>query len=86
MIFKEKKEETGYVYEVEDIFGIIKIESNKQVDAEILDEITMSLLRQNIQAEEISGEDRDEDTGLEIKYTFKKTPMWEEPEQAGTNI
>ena len=79
MIFAERKIESGFTYEVEDIFGTISIESDKKLTGDILDDMVLLLLRQNGNAAEMSGEVKHND-GI-IKYTFKKRPLWEDEEE-----
>ncbi len=79
MIFAERKIESGFTYEVEDIFGTISIESDKKLTGDILDDMVLLLLRQNGNAGEISGEVK-HDGGI-VKYVFKKRPIWEKDEE-----
>jgi hypothetical protein len=76
MIFQEKKTTEGYVYNVEDIFGTVSIDSDVKLDGDTLDGIVMVLLRQNISAEEILGEVKH--NGGVVRYRFKKRPLWED--------
>ena len=78
MIFAEQKKESGYSYEVEDIFGTISIESEAQLTPDLLDDMVVLMLRQNSTAGEIKGEVKHE--GGVVKYTFKKRPLWDESE------
>jgi hypothetical protein len=74
MLFAEKKIENGYTYEVNDVFGSIQIESEKQLEGKLLDEIVGVLLRKNLRAQIISG--KVENGGSKIKYKFVKAPQW----------
>ncbi len=79
MIFQERKIETGFHYTVEDIFGVIDIESSTKLEPDILDEMVVVLLRQNLNAREISGEVKHGD-GI-VKYVFKPRPIWEDDDE-----
>lgn len=87
MIFQEKKTKTGYSYKVEDVFGEIEIESNKQIKARLtkqevkdgydsLDDIVYAILKLKSKAQEIKGASENKKTGLKIKYTFHIAPVW----------
>lgn len=79
MIFREQKKNNGYVYDLDDVFGSLHIESLDKLDAELLDNMVVILLRQNIKASEINGEV--EHNGNPVRYSFKKAPMWEDKEE-----
>ncbi len=79
MIFQEKKIENGYIYEVEDVFGNISIESDTKIKGDILDDMVVLLLKKNLSAEIINGEIKHKD-GV-VKYTFKRAPIWSEDEE-----
>lgn len=74
MIFQEKKVEDAWEYKVEDVFGVIVINSDAQLDASILDDMVVLLLRQNLNAETVNGSVQ-HDNGT-VKYTFTKEPQW----------
>lgn len=79
MIFQERKVETGYHYRVEDVFGTIDINSTKKLDAGILDDMVVLLLRQNVSAKEVTGSVKHDDG--EVTYKFVKADLWSEPEE-----
>lgn len=83
MLFIEKKNESGFTYDVEDIFGTINIESEDKLTPELLDDMVVLLLRQNSNAGEIKGEVKTE-TGI-VKYLFKKRPLWDDKEETCEN-
>lgn len=78
MIYQEKKTKDGYDYTIEDVFGKIEMKSAIQLDGPMLDSITMTLMRQNISAETITGTVKHKDGVLE--YVFKKTDPWKGPD------
>lgn len=79
MIFRERKTENGYSYEIDDVFGSVCINSPAKLTCELLDDMVLLLLKQNIAAEEIRGEVKHKD-GL-VTYTFKKAKMWDEDDE-----
>lgn len=79
MIFQERKIETGYSYDVEDVFGTVHLESDVKLDGEKLDGVVVLLLRQNIRAEEIRGEVKFESG--KIIYIFKRAPTWTDDDE-----
>lgn len=48
MIFQERKTEKGFDYKVEDIFGVIEIQSKVKMDAKMLDSLTVKILAHTI--------------------------------------
>jgi hypothetical protein len=76
MIFKEQKIKNGYKYELNEIFGDLTLESSIQLQAEVLDELVVLLLKQKTKSQEIVGEVKNEDG--EIKYKFVKRSLWED--------
>ncbi|RKZ11064.1 hypothetical protein DRQ25_00975 [Candidatus Fermentibacteria bacterium] len=81
MLFQEKKIKEGYWYRVQDIFGEAEIRANKQLDKETLDEIVSGLLKLDMSAGLIEGNDKDKKRGLEISYQFKPAPMWSDDDE-----
>lgn len=79
MIFQERKLETGFTYDVEDVFGKIHIDSPTKLEPDILDEMVVLLLKRNLTAETITGEVKHKD-GV-VAYTFKRAPMWEDDKE-----
>lgn len=78
MIYREQKIKDGYQYNIDDVFGSVEMQSTVQLDGEQLDNITMTLLKQNIKAETVTGEIV-HDQG-KLKYTYKKVQQWGEGE------
>ena len=74
MIFQEKKVEEGYEYKVEDVFGVVVIKSDAQLDASTLDDMVLLLLRQSTNAAIVNGTVK-HDRGT-VRYTFTKEPQW----------
>lgn len=79
MQFLERKNEAGYNYQVEDVFGKIEIDSPRQLDKGELDDLVVLLLRNKAQAETVSGEVKVKD-GV-VTYTFKRAPVWQEADE-----
>lgn len=79
MIFQEKKHNTGYTYDVEDVFGTIHIESQVQLDGSTLDDMVVVLLRQNLSAQTIKGEV--ETKVGKVAYTFIKRSQWDDEDE-----
>ena len=79
MIFQERKTKEAFTYDLEDVFGTLHIESSVKLDAGILDDMVVLMLRQNIKAETINGEIEHE--GKKIRYTFKRASKWEDDEK-----
>lgn len=77
MTFIEKKQENGYLYTVEDIFGDIKIISTNQISGSILDDIVCFLLKSKTNAQTIKGNVLIPDIG-EINYSYTKRPIWDD--------
>ena len=83
MVFQERKKKDGYIYDVHDLFGHVNIESSNKLEADILDEIVMILLKQKTGVKTIIGEiSHNEDA---IKYTFKKADLWTDDEDEKTS-
>lgn len=76
MVFAEQKTERGFIYDCEDVFGTIHIESAKQLDAGILDDMTVALLRVKGSAQTVKGDI--ETPGGPVSYTFTKRSQWED--------
>lgn len=79
MIFQERKTDTGYTYDVEDVFGTIHIESSAQLEPAVLDDMVVLLLKQNLTAQTIEGTVRHKD--VTVGYTFKRAALWEEDDE-----
>lgn len=79
MIFQEKKVEDGYEYKIEDVFGVIDIKSDQQLEADTLDGMVLLLMRQDKGAGQIRGSVQHE-TGS-VDYTFTRAPQWEEDDE-----
>lgn len=79
MVFAEQKTETGFTYDCEDVFGTIHIESPKKLDAGILDDMTVVLLRIKGGAQTVQGNIETQE-GL-VSYTFTKRAPWEEDDE-----
>jgi len=79
MIFIETKKEQGFTYKLEDIFGTLVVESAVKLEAGVLDEMVVLLLRSNVQAGELRGEV--EYKGQKVKYQFKKAENWTDDEE-----
>lgn len=78
MLYQEKKIETGFTYDVEDIFGKIHIESSTKLGPDLLDDLVVELIKQNTTAETISGEVKH--SGGVVKYNYTRAPLWDESE------
>ena len=74
MIFQEKKVEDGYEYKIDDVFGTIEMWSSIKLDADILDDVVLLLLRQSTNAAIVNGTVK-HDRGT-VRYTFTKEPQW----------
>lgn len=74
MIFKEIKKEKGYTYELEEVFGSINIDTPEKLNADLLDDLVMLLLKQNLNAKEVSGTVETEKG--EVSYKFIKAQQW----------
>jgi hypothetical protein len=68
MIYQETKTQSTYQYHCKDIFGTLDIESPIQLDASLLDAITMKLMHMSSHSGKIK----------EITYTITKTSQWED--------
>ncbi len=84
MVFQEKKEENGYTYKVQDVFGEIEIKSSRQLKPDILDEIVLILLKQDTTTQITQGEIKSDNE--EISYKFIKVPIWEDDNEECKNI
>lgn len=71
MRFYQTRDGDRYVYETEDIFGTIRIASERALDPQSLDLIVMGILGSG--ATEGKVTDR-------ITFTFDKRPAWDESE------
>lgn len=76
MTFKEIKNEKGYTYELEEVFGTISIDTQDRLNGDLLDDLVMLLLKQNLNAKEVSGT-VDTDKG-QVSYKFIKAQQWGE--------
>lgn len=72
MIFTEQKIEDTYHYEVEDVFGKIKIDSPVKVKPNTLDMIVVYVMRMN--QKELLVEVKD----YKIKTTYERREQWED--------
>lgn len=77
MLYIERKTESGYSYELQEVFGTIKIESptalsDPETKHEKLDAVTLAIIRSNLAQGEFPGG---------ITFTFDKSPKWEEDEE-----
>ncbi len=79
MIFQERKTDTGYTYDLEDVFGTLHIVSTSKVSADLLDSMVVLLLRQNLTAGTVEGEVKHKDGT--VQYIFKKAPLWEDDDE-----
>lgn len=79
MIFAERKKESGFEYDVEDVFGTIHIDSSTKLDPSTLDEMVLLLLRQNLNAGEIRGEVKH--AKGTVSYVFKPRTQWEDDDE-----
>lgn len=71
MIFREKKTDAGaFSYSVEDVFGVIEIDSPDRLGAKELDMITVGILQ--AQADQGTIE------GTSVSFRFKKKGQWED--------
>jgi hypothetical protein len=71
MLFAEKKNAKGYGYDVEDWFGKIHIESEKQLKPNQLDMAVVGITQANAPNGKI---------GETITFTYEKRDQWEEDE------
>jgi len=79
MIFAEQKTETGYIYDVEDVFGRIHLESDTKLPGDTLDDVVVFLLGSKSQAARIEGSATHGDST--IAYTFDRTALWSEDDE-----
>jgi hypothetical protein len=79
MLFREQKNGEGWRYDIDDIFGSASIESNLQLDADMLDAIIMVIMKHEPGAIEVNGSVQVSDT-QSITYQLKRTPMWSDDE------
>ncbi|MFA5750607.1 MAG: hypothetical protein WC895_05355 [Candidatus Shapirobacteria bacterium] len=84
MLFLERKNDLGFSYDVEDVFGKIHIESKLQLTGEILDDMVSLLIRQNLPAETITGEVKHGENV--VAYTFTREPVWKDGDEEETKI
>jgi hypothetical protein len=80
MIFQERKTEAGWAYKVEDVFGVIDIESSEQLDGDTLDAMVVLLQGQNISAQTVEG--TVQHAGGVVTYKFVKAPQWSDDDTA----
>lgn len=79
MLFLERKQKNGFTYDLEDIFGTLHIESEKQLDKDLLDGMVVLLLKQTYTAQRVEG-DIKTPVG-KVSYTFTKRPQWEDDDE-----
>lgn len=72
MIFTEQKIEDNYHYEVEDLFGKIKIDSPVKIKPDTLDMIVVYVLRAN--QKELLVEVKE----YKLKVTYERRIQWED--------
>lgn len=74
MIFVEKRLSTGdfkYAYSLNEVFGIIEIQSKEKLTGVLLDRLTMEILKGNFPKGTITTEKGD------VSYEFIKSNDWE---------
>ncbi len=76
MVFQEQKTEAGWAYKVEDVFGVIEIDSSEQLGGDLLDDMVVLLLGQNQSAETVEGSVKHQNGT--VTYKFVKAPQWSE--------
>ena len=74
MVFQEKKNPNSYTYTVEDLFGIITIESTKQLEGQILDSSVLAVLKAGASQGTVTPE---------ISFNFKKNNEWLKEDNEG---
>lgn len=80
MIFQEKKTNTGYNYHLEDVFGVVDIDTSSKLNAGVLDDVVVFLMRQNISAKVISGSVETPEHGV-VAYRFEKADQWSDDDE-----
>lgn len=75
MVFTEQKTKKGYKYKVEDVFGVITIESDAKLNGDTLDGMVVLLLRTDGKASISTGKVETK-TGI-VTYRFEKRATWE---------
>ena len=77
-IFKDlpKERKTGYVYEVEDIFGEIMMVAFDDLEGNILDQLVQDILKKGIEKGVIIFKLPKSEEKLVIVYSFKKNIDW----------
>ena len=80
MLFREQKIETGWQYDIDDVFGSAWIKSSQKLDADTLDSLIMVIMKHEPGAGEVNGsvEVTEDHT---ITYYLKRTPIWSEDDE-----
>lgn len=81
MLYIERKTETGFEYELQELFGTIKISSPEKLSDpetkhEKLDAVTLAIIRSNLPKGEFPGA---------ITFTFEKSDQWDEDDDLKPN-
>lgn len=79
MIFAERATDTGFTYDLEDVFGKVHIEATEKLTPELLDGMVMTLLKGSPTAERIEGE-LEYESG-KVAYQFIRASLWEEDDE-----